>query len=222
MIFDLDGTLVELKCRIEEVRDQLRDLFAPLGYAGSFRPILSSIEEAARAVGKHEREVARLRQSARRLLDRAECNAALYATARPGALRYVEYVVAQGHSFGIVTDNGYACVGLALEHAGFSSQFRDQVCIVTRDDVDKWKPSPEGLILAAGRLLPEGGKLWYIGDSHRDVAAGKAAQASLTQVEIITVAVDGGYCTAALLADANPDIHVGRIDQLIREGDFSM
>lgn len=188
-LFDLDGTLVDLPVDIERVRGELAAMFAPLGYSEPFRPILPRIDEAAAAVSSNDAERDELRRAARSLIDRAEVEAARAAPLCPGAR---EAVAAVGRApRGIVTDNGRACVAPALAATGLDTYDWPKSHIVTRDDVSTPKPDPEGVVRAAAALVPDGGELWLIGNSVRDVAAGIAAREALAGVALTIVGVGG-------------------------------
>ncbi len=77
---------------------------------------------------------------------------------------------------------------------------------VTRDDVDRPRPAPDGVVLAARTLCPPGGAIWYAGDGPRDVAAARAAAGELgPDFRIRVVAVLGGRGGDEMLRRAGPD-----------------
>ncbi len=208
VVFDMDGTLLDLPVAIEDVRRRLDRLFGPMGYADGFRPILPCIERAARCVGTSPREVRHYRNQARHILTQAEVMGAQNATARPGAVALVASLVQHDVPLGLVTDNGRACIKLALEQAGFAPQWWPEDRIVSRDDVSKPKPNPEGVIRLAEKLANAGRTVWYVGDSVRDIAAGQAANAELPNKRVATIAVDGGRSSASELAKQSPTNHI--------------
>ena len=67
VLFDLDGTLLELDVDIEAVRMALAALFAPHGVTGPFRPILARIDAAAEEAGRRGADAKALRRQARAL-----------------------------------------------------------------------------------------------------------------------------------------------------------
>jgi mannitol-1-/sugar-/sorbitol-6-phosphatase len=196
---DLDGTLLDLPVDIEPARAEIGALLAAAGHPGPPSPILAAIAAAVAAAGPDGRD---LRRRALAVLDRAELVAAPGAVARAGAADLLAAVAAAGRPLAIVTDNGRACVGPALAAAGLRARFT----LVARDDVALGKPAPDGLIAAARALLPGGGALLWAGDSPRDVAAGRAARASLPDVVLTVVAIGGrGRAVDAALLAAGPD-----------------
>jgi len=191
VLFDLDGTLLDLPVDIEPVRREVERLLAEAGQGGPARPLLDAIDRAAAAVARPAGAAAgrELRMRARCLIDIAELVAARSARPRPGAVDALARLAGDGMQLSIVTDNGRACLGPALAAAGLDRA--PLGAVVTRDDVERPKPAPDGVVLAARALCPSGGAIWYAGDSPRDIAAGRAAMEELGpafRVRIVGVA----------------------------------
>ncbi len=95
-----------------------------------------------------------------------------------------------------MTDNGRACLAPALAAAGLDRAAFGVA--VTRDDVGRPKPAPDGVVLAARTLCRSGGAIWYAGDSPRDVAACRAAAHELgPDFRLRVVGVLGGRARRA-------------------------
>lgn len=209
VLFDLDGTLVDLGVDIEAVRARLAAMFAPYGYRQRFAPILSRIAEASAFAGADEAERAALLGRAMALLADAEREAALTATPIDGAREVVDALTAAAVPIGIVTNNGRACVEPALARLGGHGSWR---VVVSRDDAPA-KPDPSGLVSAARTLLPAGGTLWFVGDGDRDIAAAKAAKAQ-HDVAVTSVAFVRG-ANAERIAAAEPDEQIDDLRGLL-------
>lgn len=214
VLFDVDGTLLELDVDIDRVRRDLASMFGHRGYRETFRPVLLRIAQAARQVTGDEREVREWIARGYAAIDAAELDAAARARARPGAAAALEAIHGRGFPTGLITDNGRACLGIAFESCGLGalSQFRT---VVSRDDVEHAKPDPAGVIAAAAALLPDGGTLWLVGDSPRDVAAGRKARPDLAGIEVRIAAVAGGRGDPAELEAAGADAMVASIDEIV-------
>jgi phosphoglycolate phosphatase-like HAD superfamily hydrolase len=228
VLFDLDGTLIELPVDIEPARRAVEELLAEAGQGGPARPILAAIDRASAALAVRSGEAAgrELRARARAILDAAELEAAHRARAKPGAAAAVTALVeagrtckpgalgppglalgAPGTPLAIVTDNGRACLAPALAAAGLDG-FPWHA--VTRDDVTRPKPAPDGIAAAARALCPDGGAIWMIGDSPRDVEAARAAATALGPAFRVRVAAAPGAGEA--VRRAGPDHILDRLD----------
>jgi HAD superfamily hydrolase (TIGR01509 family) len=73
---------------------------------------------------------------------------------------------------GIVTGKGLRTMNITLHTLGLDRCFG---VTISGDDVERQKPAPDALLLAAGALGVEPGQCAMIGDSPADINAGKAA-----------------------------------------------
>ena len=172
ILFDLDGTLIDSYQLYLEA------------YGRALEPFLG------RRPGREE--IAARRPSAERLFleewvgeeHAVACHDALcrHYTELQGALGegvyegVPEMLVAlstAGYALGIVTGKGRRIWEITRPLLP-AELFR---VVVTEDDVDHPKPDPSGLRLAAGALEVEPARTVYVGDSHSDLAAARAAGA---------------------------------------------
>ncbi len=219
VLFDMDGTLLDLEVDIGAVRAELGRIFRPRGYQGAFVPILPSIEAAAAKVEADPDRRESLVRSARGVIDEAETAAAARARRRPGARETLRRLASAGIDFGLITDNGRACVPVALRAAGLDDLPWLSAAVVTRDEAPP-KPAPDGVVRCAERLLPRGGRLWYVGDSVRDIEAARAAGDALaagrwgSPADIVCAALLGGRSPEGDLRSAGPDYLLQRLSEL--------
>jgi len=181
ILFDLDKTLLALPVDIEGARDELHHFFAQRGILRTFRPILVTIREAARAASDDLREQVFLEQNAMAILARYDLEASKHATPCSKARSVISELHSRHITLGIVTNNGRACVIPALTAAGISpDSFK---VIIGREDVSNPKPAPEGLLHAV-RAVGLTNVLWYVGDQQTDVRAGMLARDTYPQLRI--------------------------------------
>jgi HAD superfamily hydrolase (TIGR01549 family) len=201
----MDGTLLRLEVDIEEVRLRLAALFRPYGVTRPFRPILVRLREAAG-------DDSALLAKALAILDAFEVAAAQAARARAGAIDAVQTLVGRGIRLGLVTDNGRACVPVALRAIGLDPGVF--AAVVTRDDVALPKPDPAGLLACARALgVRAEESTWYVGDHPKDVSAARAASAELSGLRV--AAVRGGWATELELRTAGADEVVGEVGEVL-------
>lgn len=184
-LFDLDGTLVDLLVDIEAVRRRAAALFEARGWRGELRPILSAIDEAAAAVEPDPRRRATLVAEARGVISAAELEAAAACRPRPGAAAVIEHLAARGAALAVVSNNSHASVERALERLGARQHV---AAVVGRDDVERPKPDPAGLLLALERLGDPAAALW-VGDRPADVEAGRRLAALRPELELEVIGV---------------------------------
>ncbi|HEV8345131.1 MAG TPA: HAD family hydrolase [Vicinamibacterales bacterium] len=109
----------------------------------------------------------------------------------------------RGAKLGIMTGSRRASLA-ALERAGLLDVFD---AVVTREEVERRKPDPEGLLTCASRLEVAPRDAAYVGDTPLDVQAAHAAG-------MAAIGVLGGAGTSALLTTAGADRLVASLGQL--------
>ena len=96
-------------------------------------------------------------------------------TAYPGAVEAVRALKARGSRVGIVTSKNRHGLAMGLTLCGFDGLFD---VLVTSDDLEASKPSPEPVYAALARLRERPGNTLFVGDSPHDIAAGRDAGAT--------------------------------------------
>ncbi len=113
----------------------------------------------------------------------------------------------EGRRLGIVTAKRRATVDLAFDRLPELEQNFDVV--ITSDDTERHKPSPDPILAAVDRLGAEPGDAAYVGDSPFDIRAAKAAG-----VFAIAVAWGGIHAADVLMREA-PDAFVRHAEELL-------
>lgn len=155
LVFDLDGTLYDLKIDRGSLNEALTD---KLGHGFTTYDEVFAI--AAESSG-----------SLLELIDGAELHGVEAGVAMPG----VEQALPQLRSYAlaVVTRNSRAATEAALEKLGLQG-----IVTVCREDVVKLKPHPEALELALQRLQLRPAEVLMIGDTSHDVGIARSCQVS--------------------------------------------
>ena len=127
-------------------------------------------------------------------------------TAYPGALDAVRTLKAQGSRLAIVTSKNRHGLEKGLDLCGFHGLFD---VLVTSDDLEASKPSPEPVHLALARLGAKPAQALLVGDSPHDIAAGRDAGAT-------TAACLWGPFSREQLAAERPDHWLASFADLTR------
>jgi HAD superfamily hydrolase (TIGR01509 family) len=189
VLFDFDGTLT---------RPGSLDFAAIRGAIGcpAGRPILEFI-------GSLDDDEARARAS--RILDAMELEAARRSEPNDAAEETVRALAARGLPAGILSRNSRASVREALQRFPTLRE-RDFTVIVCREDVERPKPNPDGVLAAAERLGCAAADLLVVGDYVFDIDAGRRAGSH-------TVLLANGTPPRGL--SVTPDAVIDRLSELV-------
>ena len=172
VLFDFDGTLVEINIDFDQMRRGVTSL--GLEYGVSSEPglyVLESLESIFEELLRCDaRRAGKFRQQAEKLIVDIEMEAISGSRAMPGADKALRELKDRGLKVGIVTRNCRSAVMKAAEMAGFVYDL-----MLTRDDVEKVKPDPQHLLDALSLLGSGPEKALMIGDHPMDILAGKRA-----------------------------------------------
>jgi phosphoglycolate phosphatase len=164
IIFDLDDTLIQSKIDYAALKKQLLELFPKSNTLTSKKtPILGLLSQL-------ETIDSELYFQARTLVEETERGAALNAKIMVSADN-IPKILSQYKIQGVIyTNNSFKTVLLYLQKEEFS--FLKQFFILTRDDITKPKPDPEGILTILSRFSNiEKESTIYIGDSYIDAEA---------------------------------------------------
>ncbi|MBN2439667.1 MAG: HAD family hydrolase [Deltaproteobacteria bacterium] len=160
VLFDFDGTLTEPgSLDFGVIREAVG---CPKG-----RPVLEFINGMASQAERAE---------ALKILDAFEAEAARQSRPNSGAEDVLEFLRTQGMKVGIISRNSMVSIRTALNNF---ERIRpaDFAVILSRDDTYNPKPSPEGILAAAGMLGIPVTQVLVVGDFVFDVEAGRKAGA---------------------------------------------
>lgn len=122
-----------------------------------------------------------------------------------GAFETINELARRGYRLGVVTSGSQGRVSREIKELGLALTFEVLIC---NESITNKKPHPEGLekaMLGLQRLPADCG---YVGDAPEDIQMGKNAR-------VLTVGVPSAYPTSKRLREANPDIHIESIGDLL-------
>lgn len=126
----------------------------------------------------------------------------------PGADRILKRMASDGLKVGLVTSTRRSYLKIKmqpLKTAGVAELFE---AIITSDDTQKRKPAADPLIACAQKLRLDPYKCAYVGDTHTDMQAGRAAGMK-------TIGVLTGFDPLELLQKETPDAIIESIGHLM-------
>jgi HAD superfamily hydrolase (TIGR01549 family) len=168
IIFDLDDTLVRSSIDYAKVRLKIAELFPK----GSLPPYLHQtpilhIMNQLKEIDEH------LFHQAKNIVEKSERSAVKNASIMQGAPDLAGILKQHKIKGVIYTNNTRESVKLYLLKIGF--EFLEYFEILTRDDIKKPKPDPEGIMVILRKSnIPKSNTI-YIGDSFIDSEAASAA-----------------------------------------------
>jgi phosphoglycolate phosphatase len=210
VLFDLDGTLVEFKFKVKESRLAVIDWLSKSGFdISGITPETKTqrifdqiqIQCEARSNGISFRSA---RQSMSEILEEFEFRSFADARPHPGSLQLLKRLKEEQLLLAIVTNSGRRPVDSILGTFGILPYIH---LTITRDEMEKMKPEPDGLLSAIYSLKVEQSEAVFVGDSVIDIQA--ARKAGLT-----SIALSQGMSSGQILAEEEPDYLISRIEEV--------
>ncbi len=179
VVFDLDGTLVELKLDINTIKKRIAEIANHLGIEMHDKESIQELIEKANLTLSGE-EYRRFREQVFELMAENEKRAAENAKAREDIAYILEKMKKLGYRLAVVTNTHRSAAVESLTKTGLI-QFFD--AIVTRDDVERMKPRPDLLLKVSEKMKTTPNNIIYVGDSINDYRAAVEAGARFIGLE---------------------------------------
>jgi len=204
ILFDLDGTLID---STELIVDSYHHTFKAHGLPTPTREeIVDGIGTPLVAVfGKLSEDVGTIDQWIATYREYNLANHDMRVRVFPGVVDMVQQIHRSGRSIGIVTSKNHSGARRGLALAGLEEMVS---VVIGADDVVNHKPHPEPVEKALTALGSRPISAAFIGDSHHDIASGKAAG-------VMTIAVTWGAVSRPRLEEAGPDRIVDAPEQIL-------
>jgi HAD superfamily hydrolase (TIGR01549 family) len=212
VLFDIDGTLVTFNFDVQGSRRALLAELSRFGFDTSTLDLASptqSVIDAARgqaASGNVGTDFESIRERLFSILDEFELESGKSVSAFPEAKEVLASLRARSAKLGVLTNSGRKAASRILERSSLSGFFD---FVLTRDDVDAMKPSPDGVNKAVSLFGLPRDRVVYVGDSRYDIIAAKAAG-----LRVVCVAT--GIYTVEKLRSEGADEVVGSLADLPR------
>ncbi|MEH6448754.1 MAG: HAD-IA family hydrolase [Oleispira sp.] len=195
LLFDLDGTLMDTAPDFFPTVNTLRKEHGLPPLADDL--IRQQVSNGGRALTRLALDMPQVtgniagdegfENKRQRLLDLYIEHIASQSNLFPGMIELLETCNKNALPWGIVTNKPRLYTEILLERLAKRLPILDQCAIVVcPDDVERTKPFPDPLYLAADKLKVDAKDCWYLGDHIRDIEAGKAAN-------MLTIATLFGY-----------------------------
>lgn len=166
ILFDWDGCLADT---LSIWMDAYLSVFAGYGFSPTRKDIAEKvfgIHSGHRIIGVTDDEGFRLKLN-------TEVNPKLKkASLHPYVYETLNEVKSSGRKLAVISSSYREIVVAAITHNKLSGMFDSIVC---REDVNAYKPDPEGILKTMGCLHAKSEKSIMIGDADKDVEAGRNA-----------------------------------------------
>ncbi len=211
VVFDLDGTLTHYSIDLASLRSELiskiREIGLPINIV-SFRDYPISMVRKVMVYMENEgyprSQIKSIASALFKVIEKYELIAANTTTLIPGAIDALRYVHSLNLKCSLYTLCGRRPTMRILERFNLTRYFD---AIVTRDDVEHFKPHPEHLLKAIVALELKPSQVVVIGDSVIDVDCAKA-------VGSISIAVLSGVRTLNELRSRGADYIISSVAEL--------
>ena len=179
VLFDFEGTLVDFQWQLEPAVRETLETLSKSGlerqwygkkpdYAHIYNHTLDLLEQGKAQEGSS----GSLAASLVAIYDRYDADALTRWNLYPDTLEMLGKLRNQGFKMALVSNVGKTSLHTAMKKLGLSDLIQ---VVVSRDDVSRIKPHPEGLLTAAKTLHVAPEEALFIGDSRNDVGAARRA-----------------------------------------------
>lgn len=177
LIFDMDGTLIQSDIDYMGMRDKLREMLKEIVSDEEYQKIRRTIYTILELVLliKEKDTTNTLYEKAWNLVEDYELRGYENAFVEEEVIATLEKLKMKGHTLVIYTNNSRKITDFALPEYGFNNLFD---YVLTRDDVVKSKPNPEGIFTLMNKYQKNKESTVFIGDSWVDAETAVKAEIS--------------------------------------------
>ena len=185
VIFDFDGTLVDLTIDWAMIRHRVSELIGGHGITVAFgrgftKRIFDSIDELNKADGDP------LKEKVKAVYDLAEMSGIDKIRVKLGAPETVTRL-SKDYDLAISSNNGSKIIRAGLQKAGLDKYFK----VIMSRDTAKLKPNPDPIVKIINILKDS--SVYMVGDDPVDIMAAKSARVLVNGVDIKTIGLTSSY-----------------------------
>jgi HAD superfamily hydrolase (TIGR01509 family) len=218
VVFDLDATLVNLGGQINwrHAHDKVVKSYINSGCNKEFvkscssKGLFTMLDIMRESLEQNTNLSIEIQKKAYEEIERFEINGTNTCSLMPGCLDTLKTLYDRGLLLGICTSNSTKAAKKALMVQNISHYFTS---VIGREYKYRMKPHPDQLLACFNELLVEPKQGVMVGDSHKDILAGKV-------VGSYTVAIPVYFTNMDKLMDSKPDIIINNLMELPKSLDL--
>ena len=209
VVFDLDATLIDLGGHVDWRKAQ-SEIIEYYHSSGCSEQVENCEQRGLFGLLDHmwieldHEEGRKIQNEVYDMLSNFELEGTKSCTLMPSCIGTLDWIQERGIPLGICTSNSGESAKQALERQGLTDYFK---AVIGRTSDFRMKPYPDQLIECLRLMDVEPSKAVMIGDSHKDILAGKAAGC-------YTVAIPIYFTRMEQLKEAQPDQIIESLDEI--------
>ena len=206
-LFDFEGTLVTFEWNLKEGMAAMLKGIVSSGYSLEKLKKTPSYADIHNYTGeiKEQNKESTIMDIINNIFDQFDADALTRWSLNPCAKSTIKKLKDKGFPVGLVTNVGSIAIEGAINTLGLENLFDS---VITRNDVRRLKPSPEGLHMASKALKVNPDSVLLIGDSFDDIGAARAAGMKCCFIK-------GGQDIVHLECPHKPMITINSLEELI-------
>jgi phosphoglycolate phosphatase len=210
VFFDFEGTLVDFQWQLKPAVEESLEALSGIGFKREWYgsdPSYAYLYNHTRKLSLESKGEAGLAADMAvidRIYDKYDADALTRWNLYPDTLETLTALDRMGFQLGLISNIGRSALDAAIQRLDLSGRIS---VVISRDEVNELKPSPEGLLRAAAACTVEPGNCIFIGDSRNDVGAARKAG-------MLAAYLSGGEDTPEDMTRQPADVEIDRLSRL--------
>jgi HAD superfamily hydrolase (TIGR01509 family) len=187
VILDMDGTVVEFRYNAGKVKKDLRSFIVLQGISDDMfyedEPLALNVDRIMKYLKENNElnKIETLKDGVEKITTKYEMAAARCTEVLEGAREALKKLCDEGYKVAVFTNSGRKALETVLKRFELGNCFE---LIITRDEVQRLKPHPEGVQKALDIFKVKPGEAVFVGDSVIDMMA--AVQAGVHPIGVVS------------------------------------